>query len=87
MAGNNTNSLFFSQILIYVILIEVRNSKGKSSTDFNDLCMFTIKEIILEMSHLSKNVLNRPTEDIFRNIKKKSKFIPLFKSGDKSVAE
>ena len=44
---NNTNLLFFTQISIYEILNEVRNSKSKSSTDFIDLSMFTIKEIIL----------------------------------------
>ena len=43
MQGNNTNLLFFTQISIYEILIEVRNSKNKSSTAFTDLSMFAIK--------------------------------------------
>ena len=47
MQDNNKNSLFFTQISMYEILNEVRNSKSKSSTDFTDLSMFTIKVIIL----------------------------------------
>ena len=59
MQGNNTNLLFFTQISIYKILNEVRNSKSKSSTDFTDFSMFTIKEIILEISPILKHVFNR----------------------------
>ena len=42
MQGNNKNSLFFTQISIYEILNEVRNSKSKSSTDVTDFSMFII---------------------------------------------
>ena len=62
MQGNNTNSLFFTQISIYEICNEVRNSKSKSSTDVTDFSMFIIKEIkeiILEISPLLKHVFNR----------------------------
>ena len=59
MQGNNKKSLFFTQISIYEILNEVRNSESKSSTDFTDLSMFTIKEIILEISPLFKHVFIR----------------------------
>ena len=42
MQGNNKNSLFCTQISIYEILNEVRNSKSKSSTDVTDFSMFII---------------------------------------------
>ena len=58
MQGNNTNSLYFTQISIYEIFNEVRNSKIKYKTDFTDLSMFTIMDIILEISPLLKNVFN-----------------------------
>ena len=88
MQGNNKNSLFFTQISIYEILNEVRNSKSKSSTDVTDFSMFIIKEIILEISPLLKHVFNRSlAEGIFPNVLKKAKVIPIFKSGDKSLAE
>ena len=84
----NKNSLFFTQISIYEILNEVRNSKSKSSTDVTDFSMFIIKEIILEISPLLKHVFNRSlAEGIFPNVLKKAKVIPIFKSGDKSLAE
>ena len=88
MQGNNKNSLFFTQISIYEILNEVLNSKSKSSTYVTDFNMFIIKEIILEISPLLKHVFNRSlTEGIFPNVLKKAKVIPIFKSGDKSLAE
>ena len=88
MQGNNKNSLFFTQISIYEILNEVRNSKSKSSTDVTDFSMFISKEIILEISPLLKHVFNRSlAEGIFPNVLKKAKVIPIFKSGDKSLAE
>ena len=88
MQGNNKHSLFFTQISIYEILNEVRNSKSKSSTDVTDFSMFIIKEIILEISPLLKHVFNRSlAEGIFPNVLKKAKVIPIFKSGDKSLAE
>ena len=50
--------------------------------------MFIIKEIILEISPLLKHVFNRSlAEGIFPNVLKKAKVIPIFKSGDKSLAE
>ena len=58
MHGNNKNALFFTQILIYEILNDVINSRSKSGTDFTDLSMFTIKEIILEIIPLLKHVFN-----------------------------
>ena len=85
MQGNNKNSLFFTQISIYEILNEVRS---KSSTDVTDFSMFIIKDIILEISPLLKHVFNRSlAEGIFPNVLKKAKDIPIFKSGDKSLAE
>ena len=88
MQGNNKNSLFFTQMSIYEILNEVRNSKSKSSTDVTDFSIFIIKEIILEISPLLKHVFNRSlAEGIFPNVLKKAKVIPIFKSGDKSLAE
>ena len=88
LQGNNKNSLFFTQISIYEIFNEVRNSKSKSCTDVTDFSMFIIKEIILEISPLLKHVFNRSlAEGIFPNVLKKAKVIPIFKSGDKSLAE
>ena len=50
--------------------------------------MFIIKEIILDISPLLKHVFNRSlAEGIFHNVLKKAKVIPIFKSGDKSLAE
>ena len=67
---------------------EISNTKIKYSTDFNDINIFIIKNISTEICPIISHLFNRSLSDgYFPNILKKSKIIPLYKSGDRKKPE
>ena len=84
MNENTKESLFLLPTTLTEIQKEISNIKIKYSTDFNDINMFIIKNISKEMFPIITNLFNRSLLDgYFPNILKKSKILPLFKSGDR----
>lgn len=85
MPIRNKYSLFLNPTSTDEIYREIKSSKGKYSTDFNDFNMYIIKQINNEISPLLTIIFNKSlSSGIFPNILKRSKVIPLYKSGDKS---
>ena len=88
MNENTKESLFLLPTTLTEIQKEISNTKIKYSTDFNDINMYIIKNISTEMCPIITHLFNRSLSDgCFPNILKKSKIIPLYKSGDRKKTE
>ena len=88
MNENTKESLFLLPTTLTEIQKEISNTKIKYSTDFNDINMYIIKNISTEICPIITHLFNRSLSDgYFPNILKKSKVIPLYKSGDRKKPE
>lgn len=84
LIDNNTNSIFIEPVKEHELLKVVATFKGKYSTDYNDINMKLVKDIISYIVKPLTYIFNLSFQSrIFPDNMKIAKVIPIYKSGDR----